>query len=447
MGQRWFAIIVLAVAAVFTQSQSVVAQTAGQSAPSPLAARIKTLLDEGFVVGPGRVQAAQQQVAAARSIAAGDPRLDYAYGLVLLKQSQPSQARVQFDAATRRPGDAYWSAWQALIRSQLIEKQYDDGLTRLEDFARLVRNSSAEDANSPAQRDAARWIGGVLEALGITVLPAKAGDRLALSEIRLRQAVGDALWQEVQAGGNAVRAHYEKLVAESERTGELVAVKKEQERSDQAEKVEATLSGIDQERKESGRTAQELKKQLEDDLAKLDKQLGGLERDYQFFERQATSIQQSWIAIGPEITLMQSRLAPLRQAQPTSALRMVTGSDPFLQRLGEQRLALLQNQMAAYEREYAAAGLRMTQLSQQANVVVQQRASVVRQYEAATGKLVRKNAALDKWAVRANDKKKGLAAAAAKPTKPAANDARLRSFGTYVPLDLEAEKKRLLDSF
>ena len=49
--------------------------------------------------GPKRLQEAQNHLAQARRLAPGDWRIDYAYGLVLVRQSQIKPAIVQFEAA------------------------------------------------------------------------------------------------------------------------------------------------------------------------------------------------------------------------------------------------------------------------------------------------------------------------------------------------------------
>src|SRR6516162_4699483 len=69
-----------------------------------LAGHLKEALEEGYVMGPRSLQEAQKHLALARRLAPGDPRVDFASGLVLLKQSQVRQAIAQFDASARRDG-------------------------------------------------------------------------------------------------------------------------------------------------------------------------------------------------------------------------------------------------------------------------------------------------------------------------------------------------------
>ncbi|MBX3440403.1 MAG: hypothetical protein KF861_23135, partial [Planctomycetaceae bacterium] len=57
------------------------------------------LLKEGFTRNTGSLQVAEQRYRAAKLMRPDDPALDYAYGLVLLKQAQLSGAVSQFAQA------------------------------------------------------------------------------------------------------------------------------------------------------------------------------------------------------------------------------------------------------------------------------------------------------------------------------------------------------------
>lgn len=432
-------ILGLLIAAICLSSFVVAEEPELKSQPSrkesPLATQIQKLFDEGYAAGAGRLKAVQQQVTGSRAVAAGDPRLDYAYGLILLKQSQPTLAKAQFDSAAR---SGYWPAWQMLIRSLLLEKQYDQGLSRLEQYAALVHKSKTGDSLTAAQRDAVRWIGRVIGTLQKTADAGKVGPRLTRTDAEIRKLIGEELSPDYQAGCDAIQERFEELSEQSENSRETVNQKKEQEKADQTAKVESTLSGIEKEQAATARTAEDLKKQLEDNLIKLDKQLGELERDYKFLEQQVTSIQQSYLSVGRELTSLQ-----LQSSLQVPGKKTGTSGNSA----AELRAQQLQNQMAGYEREYNAAAQRMTQISLQANGIVQQRVGIARQYEAATGTLLKKNAALDKWATRTNAKKKKLTGESYAAKNGATADARLQSFASYMPLDLETERKQLLASF
>src|SRR5215831_7544130 len=69
------------------------------AAEAVLAGHLKEAFEEGFVIGPRHMQEAVKRLNLARRTAPGDPRVDYAHGLVLLKQSQTKPAVAQFEAA------------------------------------------------------------------------------------------------------------------------------------------------------------------------------------------------------------------------------------------------------------------------------------------------------------------------------------------------------------
>src|SRR5262245_56233983 len=72
------------------------------SAEAALAGHLKEAFEEGFVIGPRHLQEAVKRLNLARRAAPGDPRVDYAHGLVLLKQSQTKPAVAQFEAAVKQ---------------------------------------------------------------------------------------------------------------------------------------------------------------------------------------------------------------------------------------------------------------------------------------------------------------------------------------------------------
>src|SRR5258708_6285317 len=61
-----------------------------------LAGHLKKALDEGAAFSPKRLQEAQKYLALARRVTPADWRIDYAHGLVLVRQSQMKPAIVQF---------------------------------------------------------------------------------------------------------------------------------------------------------------------------------------------------------------------------------------------------------------------------------------------------------------------------------------------------------------
>jgi phage regulator Rha-like protein len=429
------AVVVAALATVFALAAEPVAKKVAppsvKHASAELARELNGLFERGFAIGPKSLAAAEKNLAASRRLIGDDVRLNYAWGLVLVKQSQLKPAAAQFETATKQPGEFCWPAWQALIWVELVDKQYDKALKRLTEFAAIVRKAEPPGEPSEQQRSAARWIGEVLEALGKIITAPKTLELAVQHELRALEALGEELAGAVAEGRENIRGLEFNLEQQNQAAAQSAARKKEQLRDDQAGRLGKNLDDLEKQRKNTARSADEWKKWFDDTLGKIDKQLGGLERDYQFLEKRAQSLDRSITLIGKELTALQFNPPTLR--------------DPF----ASQRVNQLQQQLFNYQTEYNQIGWRLLQISQQGQKVMQQRAAVVDQYEKATGELVKKNADLDKWSERVTDKKKKVESqpvVKAPKAKPGDRKAPT-SFRGYVNLDIDRERDRVLEAF
>ena len=103
--------------------------------------------------------------------------------------------------------------------------------------------------------------------------------------------------------------------------------------------------------------------------------------------------------------------------------------------------------MSTLRQQYSRFATLIDQVRRQAIAVFGNRKKAIAEFEKATGQLVKQNASLRKWELRLkaeegrnNEKsKKGPQSARLRRT-------RLGSLGTYIPLDLESERNRILDS-
>jgi len=192
----------------------------GKRAPADdlaIADELKEAFDVGFQVGPKSMQKAQERFAHVRRLAPGDPRIDYSHGLVLTRQSQMKLAVAQFEAAVGQKGPALWPAWKAAIWGLLAEKQFEPGLNRLVEFAILVHDKAPESATDEApdesdrefwedQREAARWIGQLLEALSQLPDAKKFETLFEERQARALDALGEELSMSVEDGRELLRA-------------------------------------------------------------------------------------------------------------------------------------------------------------------------------------------------------------------------------------------------
>lgn len=421
--------------------------TKGTDAPlSGIAREVQALLDEGFQPGASHLPVAERKFATARRDFPDDPRLDFAFGLVLLKHQQPKLARAQFDSAVRRPGPGYWPAWQILIRMEIVDKEYDAAFRLIDEFSdRLCREAGSRSVTN-ADYDAARWLGCTLGTLELLADVVNARPQVTSSLELFRTLFGGRLLAEFESGRESIQVRYDQLIDDTEAKAESVARKKDKERQAETTKVQTTLDAAVKDKEANTRTGIELAKWAEDQLKLLDKQLNELERDYKFLDSQAQSISKSALLLAKEITAIEAQLALTNGApggnNPGSApSRAVVVRSNFDQLLGQRK-----SQMLKYELEYADTQQRMADVTNQAQGVLRQRNVVVQQYELGSGKLLKKSAALDKWSVRLTEKKKKLAVSGTGKVKKVGTDSKARSFAAYVPLDLESERMRLMRS-
>jgi hypothetical protein len=406
-----------------------------------LAGHLKNAFEEGAVFGPKRLQEAQKHLAQARRVAPGDWRVDYAQGLVLVKQSQMKPAIVQFEAALNHDDGRHWPAWQATIWAYLVDKQYEVGLKKLDEYATAVEAAEQPDEVSEAQRDAARWIGQLIEALSRCADTQKQHDLIAAHQVHLLDTFGDELSDAVDAGRDAIRDREFTLEQSAGAARQVADREKERRRKDKTARLEKDLEGAGKAKEDAKKSAEEWKTWLDDNLAKADKHLGLLERDYKFLDQRAQSLNQSITLVGREITALEfglNRIDPVRNA------------NPFVSQNALFQLQQRQNQMFGYQLDYNATVARQQQVAQQGAQANQERADIINRYETATGQLVKKNADLDRWTDRLKNEKQKLTVQKPAPIggrKAPADKKQTISLKTMLPLDFDVEKERVLASF
>ncbi|MBI3864475.1 MAG: hypothetical protein HY290_21545 [Planctomycetia bacterium] len=414
-------------------------EPAGPADDTAIGEQLKEAFDAGFVIGPRRAQEAAKHFVQARRLAPHEPRIDYAHGLVLAKQSQVRQAVTQFEAAIKHEGKPSWPAWKAAVWAHLVEKQYEPGLKRLDEFARLVHDAESAGDAAETRREAARWIGQILESLAVLPDAKKHKETVAEHQTAVLDALGDELAVSVEEGRELLRARAVELglAADAARdTAEQIARRRKQ---DQSEKLEKDLEGVSKEMENAAKSKEDWKKWVDDTLAKFDKQLGQLDRDYQALQRRANDLEQAYVQAGTRLTAVNANLGLLNPR---------TTDPQTMANLREQSLQF-QNQMLAYQVEYNVNLERISNLAQQAAGVAEQRAGAIARYEKETGDLIKKNADLDKWSARLKDKKQKLVT---KPgskggKKDAPEKKQPPSLKSLMPLDLERERDEVLASF
>ncbi len=424
-----------------------------------IANQLKEVFDAGFVVGPRSVQDALGRLDKVRRLAPGEPRIEYSHGLVLVKQSQMKLASAQFEAALTEAGPPFWPAWKAAIWSQLVDKRYETGLNRLVEFSILVgkagtpegstdgpaanssvnstvdstaeKSAESAPAITEAQREAARWIGQLMEALALLPDSKKPKGLIEERQSRVLEALGEDLEFSVEEGRELLRARAAELelaaVAARDTAGQLA----------KRRKLDKEFDALDKDKGTPPQTKEEWKTWIDDLLAKIDKQLGLLDRDFQSLSQRADGLNRSY-------------------AQANAQLTAARANMPLMQRMGPMGMVMLKeqmvtygDQMTAYQVEYNVVVGQMSDVAERASGIADRRADAIARYEKETGDTIPKNPDLDKWATRLSAKRPKMAAkpAAKAVKKDPADKKRVPTLKSLMPLDLEQERDDVLAFF
>lgn len=400
-----------------------------------VATHLQEALEEGFGSGPKHLHEAQKHLDKARKGAPRDPRVEYAAAIIFLKQSQTKAAVSRFEAALKLDKTGYWPAWQGAIWGHLAEKQLEMGLKQLDEFALLVEGAEAPDEISEAQRDAARWVGQVYEAAVATAESKKTRDQAAGHEQHLLETFGDELAEAFEDGREALRDRLFELEQEEGMNRAAAGRNAERRKQDKAAKLEKEIEGLGKAKETAARTADEWKKWLEDVQAKADKQLGLLERDYNFLNQRLASLMQSITLLGQQMTALELQ-----------ANTQQNGTAPIYAQNAQFLLMQWQNQMLGYQLDYNATLGRMSEIARLGALLAEQKAEAVKRYETETGQLVKKEVDLDKWSGRLKNQKQKLTVQkpAGKGSKKAAHKKPQLSLKALLPFDAERERDQLI---
>ena len=123
------------------------------------------MLDAGFHRGRSSLATAEKHYQAAGRIAANDPRLPYAYGLILLKHLKYGEALDAFAQALRFDETPYLPAWQATIWQLMRSKKHEAALERVAELANQLERPDLDWLDDQRRLDCAAWMGRVVGAL------------------------------------------------------------------------------------------------------------------------------------------------------------------------------------------------------------------------------------------------------------------------------------------
>lgn len=398
---------------------------------------LKDVFEASAVSGPRQPAVVQKLLTQLKREIENDSRLDYVVGVAQLRQGQFKQAAVSFESSIRRSTDNDWPAWQAMIWGHLAERNHAAGLARLDEFAQLIGSVSADEGASPEQREAAEWVGEVMEGLDQTIEAKQKKDRELLDQQaeRFEALLSDELFEAYEGGREKIRERARALDWKLDVARSKKGEQEEQSRRKRSDRIADRLKEAEGARDENERSADEWKKWLDKTLPEIERQLGKLEKDYGLLEQRARSLLESNVAINSQLNMVQQMPNP--------------GGAQGIGAEAQRAQAMMQLQYKQYvnQVDYNMTLAKLSQTAQQGLSVQKLRAQTLQRYQKATGEIANSDEKLNDWESRLTTQQKKLATQPAKLTAKKPAKPLPRSFKTLVEFDFDAEQKRIYKQY
>jgi predicted nucleic acid-binding Zn-ribbon protein len=355
-----------------------------------------------------------------------DPRPAYAYGLALVVQKNPNEALTQFRAAARKTKAPFLPALEALPWVHLSKNDYKQGLPELIELAAKIEESKG---NWPAEHDkthAAEWLGRVI---GYLTGPGKSPDYATQIE-STAEKIEKTLSGERQAafdqGRKRTARKYDELKTQAARPIADVLDELRQKREETRTAAQSAAGSI----KTIEEEIRTIKKPFDQQISDADKEIRGngtkakkLAQDIPDAEDAVAFLSQPQVNVKavrpsrsrPQGVQVQPETAQQKKARET---QLATAKQQLQQIHSSIDNAKQSVTDARAQREQAKADLRKALADKRIELVEAQRVA-------------------HDLAVAAKDAERAL-------QDPEAIKSRVTAFESYVPLDPETEKTRLL---
>jgi hypothetical protein len=435
MPALWLLFAILSPA--FAADPSQTADSARVSPPS--AAALGRVLNVGFAAGREKMSAAGSQWSRIPPADRNDPRVDYAWGLVLLKHRRTREAERQFQTAAARTTPAYLPASQAVVWLQLARKQYVPGFKSLRAFIDSVADDKRPAADAAERLSAAEWTGRAIAALNEIPLTDRQKADVKRLDVAAEQQFRDRMLAAYRKGKQAVKSLAGELSVDAVKTRVLAGKKLAKKEKQTRKEIASRKDDVDKSQESLKLTAEQWKDWLEDQEKQTKRSLTRGTKELAILESRRASLTRSYLLAARQKTLL---LATMRRGDPNSER-----TTPITPSANDIALGRIQQTLAAYELQYQRTVQQMNATRQAAATAVQNYRAAVKRYHTATGKIAKSNTELAKLESHLKQQERKLQqsnvkqVAAVKQMKK-----RQASFTTYVKFDVDAEKKRLLES-
>jgi hypothetical protein len=376
-----------------------------------------------------------------------DPRLQYCYGILLLKNNKYDDALKQFGSVE----DLYLPAMRAKIWLNVLREKYEAALSDMPRIVRAVQQAvAAEKQTSNADSADERrfldevyipWLG---ELVGYIAGPgaAKLGEakakavqeRCKTTEAEIFKLIDDRHRKLFESGRQDTLDAYAEMTGAQHSAREEGIEKQKKEQAEAKERLDETKAKLDTEKRELESKSSKADEQLRNDLASIDRQLADIEQRKKPLDNRARQLTQQINTLEQEITSLTNRRAQAITAKDTAtADRLKITID---QRTTER---------TARRGEFGQVQSQVEDLVRQSAPLNNKRQLLMRQHEKTAGNIAKEAKGLDRRAQMVQrgqrDASKNAPGQSGKAKSVAQAATALR---TYVDLDVEHERAEIL---
>ena len=389
----------------------------------------RSFFQSGSKFGAASLKAARADHARLKSKRANDAWVDYALGVVLVRQGQIKEAEALFQKISGSAPKPHYPSRQARIWCQVNQNHKKDlapAFQELDSLAtELLKPESESGLTSDERQELAGWLGELLSAIDQALDKGKSHEQFLVKRTALeaRFANDAVLTAALKAGGQQVQQRLADLTIKNAEADQRAAAAAEKKTQQQAEKIEKSQAAAEEKKAALKQTAAEIEKQFKENLAAVENELRGLSGELQSLNNQAASVlQQYQQASAQESSLLASKPKP-----GSAAAAELTNVSARKNGLRDQGIRISGDIASAQQR---------------ASVAFARRNALAQRYQALTGQIIKQDGNLSKLQTSLEKKNQALADKAGADPKTASQ--RGKPFRTYLDFEYDEERRRVL---
>lgn len=393
-------------------------------------ARYSEMLDSGFNGAATRLDAATRHYEAARRDRPEDPRVEYGFALVLLKNFQQGEALSHLRASIAADA-AYLPAWQLQFRESLRDRDHDVLFSQLLTLADVVGVISEDPPAETIRQQVAEWLGRAVGYLEGPLGDYEVAEQTVRVSQLLRARLGEGLVPGFEAGREAL-SHRHQLLRSHQFAAVVIA---ETEREEELQDSQAAREDLDETREQLEMSREQWDAWVKEQVADIDSQLEALQRQIGQIREEQRDINSAMLQVRAE---MQQILTLAEQAAAGQTLIRVNSI------VLERQLISRQTELDQYLSEYNALERERLDILSGAEGLFGERETSIASYQQATGAAANRLRQIDRWDRKLEQDAEETERSDVENSRQVRNVRhRIQSWATYEPFDLNAEPDRL----